>query len=276
VALAFAAHTAAWARAPATCRPAPAFAEAARLNTASYTTLGWAPFGREETGWAVYAPLIAHEIGADDCSALSTAFAKALAGWQAAHGLPPDGVVTPDSFVLMREAWEERRPFLNLRRTGVCPDAPSDAALAAIAPAESYEGKDIRLRTGALAAYRALVTAAFKETPALRNEPKALTIFSGFRSPASDAERCEREKNCDGIVRAQCSAHRTGLAIDLVVGHAYGYEVDSSADPNRLYMTRTAAYRWMLANAHRFGFVNYAFEPWHWEWTGESPLPPTP
>jgi zinc D-Ala-D-Ala carboxypeptidase len=21
----------------------------------------------------------------------------------------------------------------------------------------------------------------------------------------------------------------------------------------------------------RFGFVNYPFEPWHWEWTGEPP-----
>jgi LAS superfamily LD-carboxypeptidase LdcB len=36
-------------------------------------------------------------------------------------------------------------------------------------------------------------------------------------------------------------------------------------------MTRTATYRWLLANAGRFGFVNYPFEPWHWEWTGEAP-----
>ncbi len=34
-------------------------------------------------------------------------------------------------------------------------------------------------------------------------------------------------------------------------------------------MVQTPAYRWLLANARRFGFVNYVFEPWHWEWTGE-------
>ena len=24
--------------------------------------------------------------------------------------------------------------------------------------------------------------------------------------------------------------------------------------------------RWLVANGHRFGFHNYPFEPWHWEW----------
>ena len=36
-------------------------------------------------------------------------------------------------------------------------------------------------------------------------------------------------------------------------------------------MSRTPAYRWLVANADRFGFVPYPFEPWHWEWTGEAP-----
>jgi LAS superfamily LD-carboxypeptidase LdcB len=36
-------------------------------------------------------------------------------------------------------------------------------------------------------------------------------------------------------------------------------------------MSGTPAYRWLVANAGRFGFVNYVFEPWHWEWTGEAP-----
>jgi zinc D-Ala-D-Ala carboxypeptidase len=57
----------------------------------------------------------------------------------------------------------------------------------------------------------------------------------------------------------------------MYVGQAPGFGPDSTADPNRLFMTRTATYRWLLANAHRFGFVNYPFEPWHWEWTGEPP-----
>jgi LAS superfamily LD-carboxypeptidase LdcB len=73
------------------------------------------------------------------------------------------------------------------------------------------------------------------------------------------------------VVRAACSAHRTGLALDLDVGAAPGFMVDSSADPNRLFQSRTPAYRWLVRNAVRFGFVNYVFEPWHWEWRGEAP-----
>ena len=39
-------------------------------------------------------------------------------------------------------------------------------------------------------------------------------------------------------------------------------------------MVAAPAYRWLVANADRFGFVNYPFEPWHWEWTGEPPKAP--
>ena len=101
-------------------------------------------------------------------------------------------------------------------------------------------------------------------------DPRALTIFSGFRDPDADAARCLAEGNCNGIVRATCSAHRTGLAVDLWVGSAPGQRPDSSADSNRAAMTAGPQYRWLLANAARFGFVNYVFEPWHWEWTGEA------
>ena len=62
--------------------------------------------------------------------------------------------------------------------------------------------------------------------------------------------------------------------MDIYLGHAPGYAADSSADANRLYMTEGPAYRWLVANADRFGFVNYPFEPWHWEWAGEAPRAP--
>lgn len=69
-------------------------------------------------------------------------------------------------------------------------------------------------------------------------DPRALTIFSGFRDPDADAARCLAEGNCNGIVRATCSAHRTaphrtGLALDLWVGQAPGYGPDSSTDTTR-------------------------------------------
>ena len=98
-----------------------------------------------------------------------------------------------------------------------------------------------------------------------------LTIFSGFRDPAADAVRCATEGNCQGVSRASCSAHLTGLAMDLALRPAPGHMIDSADDVNRLYMSYTPAYRWLVANAGKFGFVNYVFEPWHWEWTGETP-----
>jgi LAS superfamily LD-carboxypeptidase LdcB len=58
--------------------------------------------------------------------------------------------------------------------------------------------------------------------------------------------------------------------MDLDLGAAPGFSVDSSADKNRLYMTGTPLYRWLVDNAAHFGFANYAFEPWHWEFVGNK------
>jgi hypothetical protein len=101
-------------------------------------------------------------------------------------------------------------------------------------------------------------------------------IYSGFRSPDADAQRCARDNNCQGLIRTICSAHRTGLAMDVFIDAAPGFGPDSSADANRLVMSRSPLYRWMVVNAPRFGFVNYVYEPWHWEWTGEPLLPGVP
>jgi hypothetical protein len=244
--------------------------QAATLNKASLYTLPWSPFGRGEKGWAVYAPAVSHEI-ATRCGADSAGFAAALADWQGHHGLTASGTMDPATFDVMKTLWQNRRPFVALRGEGVCPNSPSEAELAIAQAGESYGGKRIELRASALAAYRRMVAAARAALPELERERETLTIFSAHRSPEYDAARCARDGNCQGIVRASCSAHRTGLAMDVDLGSAPGYGVDSSADPNRLYQVSTAAYRWMVANAPRFGFVNYPFEPWHWEWTGERP-----
>jgi LAS superfamily LD-carboxypeptidase LdcB len=138
------------------------------------------------------------------------------------------------------------------------------------APQETLGGKPIRLRRRALWAYRRMVAAA-RRAGVTRDDPQLLDLFSGYRDPAADAARCAQQGNCQGLVRAACSAHRTGLAIDLDLGSTPGLMVDNSSDANRLYQTQTPAYRWLVRNARRFGFVNYVFEPWHWEWTGEAP-----
>ncbi|HEX2560682.1 M15 family metallopeptidase [Phenylobacterium sp.] len=243
---------------------------AARTNAVHYRSLAWSPFGRSEMGWETYQRLIAREIGSA-CPPDSPGFAAALARWQANNGLPQTGVVDQAVFVQMKNNWQMKRPVVRSMRLGGCPAPPSPDQLATARPDESYGGKTIQLRRGALAAYRRMVQAAKAEQPQIARDARNLTIFSGYRSPEYDAARCHRDQNCDGLVRARCSPHRTGLAMDLYVGQAPGYGPDSSADPNRLYMTKTATYAWLTANAHRFGFVNYPFEPWHWEWTGEAP-----
>ena len=253
-----------------TCAGPPLARTIGRLNSASLYALHFAPFGRPEQGWATYAPAIEAEIGTP-CPADSGGFADALERWQKAHRLPSTGVITDATFNVMKSEWQNRRPFVALHAAGVCPAPPKAGDLIDARPDESYGGKLIQIRTRALKAYRRMVADARRSQPAIAADPGLLAIFSAYRSPAYDAARCARDNNCQGLVRAACSAHRTGLAFDLVLNTAPGYTVDSSADVNRLAMANGVAYRWLVANAHAYGFVNYAFEPWHWEWTGEKP-----
>jgi D-alanyl-D-alanine carboxypeptidase len=243
---------------------------AAASNARSLRTLAWSPFGRAEAGWEIYAPLIAREIGTG-CAPETPGFAGALADWQGRHRLTPDGVLSDAGFAQMKGVIQMRRPFVRIRANDFCPAAPADSRLTWADKSEGYGGKLVQLRTAALAAYRRMAAAAKADDPRIAADPRNLTLFSAFRSPDYDAARCAKEGNCNGIVRATCSAHRTGLAMDLYVGQAPGFEPDSSADPNRLFMSRTPAYRWLVAHADEYGFVPYPFEPWHWEWTGEAP-----
>ena len=257
--------------APAVCETndvAPAGAAAA--NAASLSTQAWSPFGKPETGWEIYAPRIAAEIGTG-CAPDSDGFAAALAQWQDANSLPRTGVMDAATFAVMLPRWHLARPFVRVNRDGVCPGAPDTAALATARPEESYGGKTIQMRPAALEAYRRM--AAEARAAGVLHRPEALKIYSGFRAPDADAERCARDRNCQGLIRTICSAHRTGLAVDLFIDAAPGFGPDSSADANRLAMARSPLYRWMVWNAGRFGFVNYVYEPWHWEWTGEPLLP---
>lgn len=252
------------------CGLARGWERAAQQNARSLKTLRWAPFRRPETGWEIYVPLIQTTIRTP-CAPDTPGFAAAFAAWQGDQRIFPNGLMSPEAFHHLKGLAQEKRAFVRLSSRGVCPSPPPETRLTAGRPAEGYAGKHVELRPGAFAAYRAMVDAAKAEVPEIARDPRNLTIFSAYRSPAYDAARCARDGNCNGIVRARCSPHRTGLAMDLYVGQAPGYGPDSTADPNRLHMTRTPAYRWLVANAHRFGFVNYPFEPWHWEWTGETP-----
>jgi len=242
-------------------------AGAAQQNRESLHLSTFATFGRSEVGWEFYEPLIAVEIGTR-CRAATPAFASNLAAWQSARGLGHAGLMDEATFSAMMAAWQKRRPFVAANMHG-CPSPPPEASLAVVPVDESYGGKTLLLRPAALAAYGRMLAAARAEEPGLASDRQLMTLFSAYRSVGSDAARCASDDNCQGVVRTTCSAHLTGLAIDLYLGAAPGYRPDSSDDANRLYISRGEAYRWMVVNARRFGFVPYAFEPWHWEWTGE-------
>jgi D-alanyl-D-alanine carboxypeptidase len=253
-----------------TCAPAPAYAQAATANAASLQTAAWLVFGRPETGWEVYAPLAAQEVDTA-CAPDAPGFAAALAAWQRTHGLPSSGMMDAPTLKAMNLIWLRRRPFVAASAHGVCLPAPAPDQLASARPDEGYMTKPIQLRPAMLAAYRTLVAAARAEVPEAQADHRILTIFSGYRDPADDAARCAKDGDCGTVAKANCSAHRTGLAMDVFLGAAAGYPPESSADANRLFQSRSPAYRWLVANAARFGFVNYPFEPWHWEWTSANP-----
>jgi hypothetical protein len=253
---------------PEGCADPLRFASAARENRANLQAISWAPFGREERGWAVYAPFVAQTVGTA-CPPDSPRFAEALASWASRNGLSSDGVLDGSDFAKMKNAVHLSRPFVRIRGQGICPNAPDESRLVTAGPAEGYKGKAVQMRPAVLAAYRRMVRDAKAELPELARDPDMLDIFSAYRSPSYDAARCARDGNCQGITRASCSPHRTGLALDIVVGNAPGHGVDSTNDDNRRAMSETNAYRWLVKNARRYGFVNYVFEPWHWEYVEE-------
>jgi hypothetical protein len=74
----------------------------------------------------------------------------------------------------------------------------------------------------------------------------------GARAATAPTEACRPPTAPVGT-----SMHERGLAVDFRLG---GRTIGSRSSP---------AYRWLAANAARFGFSNYPPEPWHWSTNGE-------
>ena len=246
---------------------APEWIEAAANNGRTLYALDWEPFGRE-TGWETYVPMTQQEI-ATRCDPSTPVFARALAEFQARHGLPADGQFGPATFQVLKGVWQERRPFVMARVRGECPRAPERHELAEFDWTEESVRRPGRMAHAVvIESFRRMVADARREVPEIAANPDLLTVYSTYRHPDIDGVRCEDDGNCDGLRRASCSAHRTGWALDINVGNAPDYGIDSTNAYNRLWQSRGPAYRWLVRNAHRYGFVNYIYEPWHWEYVG--------
>jgi zinc D-Ala-D-Ala carboxypeptidase len=240
---------------------------AARQNTVSLTQLSWNFYGRPETGWDAVATHIAHDLETA-CPVTSPAFATALQAWQRRNGIAASGRMSRETLHLFVEKWQHKR----LLRHGFgkpyrgCKYGPQEA-LVMIEPSHDRTSRQImlvnKIDPKAYAAYRKMFSVARTELGV--SDGDMLRIFSAHRPPDYNQKLCDMDGRCDGVQRAICSLHFTGRALDLVVGGKNG---DTSHE-NRTLQSQGIAYGWLLKNAGKYGFVNYAFEPWHWEYVGD-------
>jgi hypothetical protein len=246
------------------------FVSAATANSKLRSDLTWNFGGRAQNGWEIYEPLIANTIGST-ADAGSADFAAALSKWQASRGLTATGILDGDSLWSMTRYWQS----LRLGRS----DSPGDDKLISAPIADFYDStRDaelLKLERETYAAYKRMIAAASKdlgrEVKFARNGElapgeKYLRIVSAYRSPEYQAELRRKQPGASRAALAVHSPHNTGQALDLYVGG----EPVSTKDANRLIQIKTPAYRWLVKNASKFGFVNYFYEPWHWEYVGNK------
>lgn len=94
-----------------------------------------------------------------------------------------------------------------------------------------------------------------------------LVPVSGYRSATEQAwlwtgaleKYGDPELAAQWVARPGTSAHQSGRAVDLHLGHPIESEYVET-------MRRSAVWRWLVTHAERFGFYPYDTEPWHWEY----------
>ena len=130
-------------------------------------------------------------------------------------------------------------------------------------------GREYQLVPAAASAWRDLKAAAARDGIVLK-------IVSAFRSVDRQAEivrrKLESGLSLDAIFAVSAppgySEHHTGRAVDIGTSGVRSLESQFEDTP---------AFRWLTANAGRFGFVmsyprdnacGYVYEPWHWCYRG--------
>lgn len=244
------------------------FGRAAAENTRLRSSLQWAFGGKTQTGWNIYVPLISHTIGTES-GPDSADFAEALSKWQARAGVPETGVLDSETLATFTKYWQAQR----LGRSGLT----SSDSLLAVPITEFFDPTRspdlLQLERETYEAYKRMIAAAVKDLAGqlkvtasgeLAPEETFLRIVSAYRSPAYQAALRKQEPNAGRAALAKNSPHSTGHALDIYVGG----EPVKTLDSNRMIQVQTPAYKWLVKNAHRFGFYPYFYEPWHWEYVG--------
>jgi hypothetical protein len=161
--------------------------------------------------------------------------------FQRAKGLTADGVVGP-------KTWDK----LGIKVSGPVTQGPGGGGKVVtgyvngtprnITVASVPNGKV--LRSDAAAAYNRMYADA-------RAAGITLKVNSGFRTMAEQQALYRAYQNGTGNLAAKpgYSNHQGGIAVDINVGG-----------------TGTSTYRWLAANASKYGFARTVpSEPWHWE-----------
>jgi len=244
-----------------------AFALAATRNAELQNNLGWAFGGKSQRGWALYTPLIANLVGCKDD--VAGELAMRVSAWQQVNGVASTGVLDGDTWSRMVTTFQSQR----MKRQ---PPASEDQ-LVTIPVSDCYDpSRPEELRKAdreSFAAYKKMIAAAAADKSLglaltadgqLAEGEKYFKVVSAFRSREYQDQLRKQSPNSGRAGLAVNSPHNTGRAFDLYVGG----EPVSTKDENRALQTRTAAYRWLVKNAARFGFRPYFYEPWHWEYAG--------
>ena len=247
-------------------RNTPAFKMAALENAKLRSALSWTFSGKTQTGWNIYVPLISQTIGVDS-GPDTPEFALGVSNWQSSAGLPETGVVDEATLETFKKYWQSRR----LGRFGLSADDNLFSAPIAEFFDPTRSPDMLQLERETYAAYKKMIAAAAKDLQhelkltkdgELAPEEKFLRIVSAYRSQEYQDALRKKEPNAGRGALAKNSPHSTGHALDIYVGG----EPVKTLDSNRLIQVQTPAYKWLVKNAHRFGFYNYFYEPWHWEY----------
>ncbi|CAN5566276.1 hypothetical protein BH20ACI4_BH20ACI4_18160 [soil metagenome] len=243
------------------------FSKAALTNAKLRSSLKWTFGKKAQTGWFLYVPLIQHTIKTENAPA-SNEFALALFVWQKKNSLAPNGILDEDTLLALIKFWQSRRiPKL----------FEADEKLLFNAPIADFfdPTRDVNLlnvEKETYNAYKKMCAAAAKdlnlkiENGNLTGADNFLKIISAHRSRAYQEQLRKKEPNAGRAQLAFTSPHFTGRSLDIYVGG----EPVTTKDANRAIQIETKVYQWLVKNAERFGFYNYFYEPWHWEYVPEN------
>jgi D-alanyl-D-alanine carboxypeptidase len=89
----------------------------------------------------------------------------------------------------------------------------------------------------------------------------------GFRTKQRQVE-LRTINGCPDIWTAAASSCKVPTAIPGRSLHELGLAIDLTSGAKTISDRKSPAFKWLAANAGRYGFVNLPSEPWHWSVTG--------